>query len=1525
MSDPSGSVPEGAPAFNTNDPVTGTGAQAAETTAQVPHATRTEIETSASDQQDQREAADANRGRIHFGEQSNVNVDQAQRDFDNLRRQLTRDSLLSQEPEHGEDDAAEKGEAESGGFDLLEQFKSVRQRQEEAGINSAKSGVTWRNLNVYGDDVSHSEIGMFLTPFAHFLNLKAHLTHLFSRAGAYRHILHNLTGYVGEGEMLLILGRPGSGCSTLLRVLANETRTYKRITGDVRFSGIPAKEFAKHYRGEVQYNQEDDAHHPTLTVQQTLNFAAKCKVPGKRLHASKKTYVESIVDNLLTMYGLTAAAGTLVGNAFIRGISGGERKRLSIAEQFATRSSIDIWDGSTRGLDAASALDYVKSLRIVCDIMGKATIASIYQASEDIYKQFDRVLVIDKGRCLYHGPIADAVPYFYALGYAKPPRETTPDFLTSLSDPHSRHVRPGYENRVPKTAEEFEARWMASQSCATIQRNMDSYEQQGDSDQVGSNFRAAVHQSKQKHASKKSPYMVSYYQQFKACFIREYQLLLGNPMANIFRITFNIIMGFVVGSCFYDLHLDSTGAFARGGVLFFALLFNAFSANAELNSSMFGRPVLYKHKNFAIHHPSAMFLAKSIMDVPIFAVNIVIFSVILYWLAGLRADAGAFFVFLAFILMATITNAAFFRLIAYISPNIDLAHTMSSVSLISMILYTGYLIPYSAMRGWFIWIYWINPLAYALGGLMMNEFRGLTFSCNGPTLVPSGAPQYSNVANQVCTIQGSVPGSTTVSGDAYLMSSVKLNTDRRGVWFVALFAFACLYWFCCALAIEYLEYGKGGYTVNKFKRNALQERHAQDKIEAEKAAASAAAITSAPADGSTTAVDSQVDLEAASYDPHRREGQVLKEDPGHGIDLSKEVGDAAPFLWRNINYTVPVKAEPTGKRQLLRNVSGWSRPGNLTALMGSSGAGKTTLMDVLVRRKTTGVIEGESLLCGREPGVDFKRLTGYCEQMDVHNEFATVRETLCFSAEMRQPPNVSIAEKHEYVSKIITLLEMDNIADALIGNVEHGVGISVEERKRLTIAIELVAKPRVLFLDEPTSGLDSQSALNIVRFLRMLADQGQSILCTIHQPSSLLFDSFDSLLLLARGGYTVYFGDLGDDSKTLINYFESNGADHCPPDYNPAEYILDVVGAGTAAKKTLDWVQIWQDSREKHEVDSELEAMWAKDVAEAPAQRPYSTVYAQTFWSQMRKITGRALFDQWRNVHYNFARIILQVFIALFLGLSFIQLSDGTVALQNRVFALFQTSVLGITLINTVQPLFFEERNLFIREQAQGFYSWFPWTFSVIVAELPYSILSSTLFFVIFYYAVGFDSSSDRAGYFYIMYIVFIFFAISLGQMIAAWMPNLFTAAMINPFVGSMLALFCGVTMPPKAMPGFWSGWMYWVSTYHYGIEGFIVNDLHGKSVVCESEEFFKILPPANQTCGSYMSDFFSGGAPGYVNNPEATSECEYCPYKVGDEFYAPYEWSFDHRWRNFGILIGFCVFNWIFIFLGARRFRTKH
>ena len=293
--------------------------------------------------------------------------------------------------------------------------------------------------------------------------------------------------------------------------------------------------------------------------------------------------------------------------------------------------------------------------------------------------------------------------------------------------------------------------------------------------------------------------------------------------------------------------------------------------------------------------------------------------------------------------------------------------------------------------------------------------------------------------------------------------------------------------------------------------------------------------------------------------------------------------DRGVFTWEGINYHVPVSH---GTQQLLSDVYGYVKPGTLTALMGASGAGKTTCLDVLAKRKSIGVVSGDILVDGHPTGSDFARSTAYAEQMDVHEGTATVREAMRFSAYLRQPFDISKEEKNAYVEEMIELLELYDLADAVVHS------LNTEARKRLTIGVELASRPGLLlFLDEPTSGLDAQSARNLIRVLRRLADRGQAILCTVHQPSSLLFESFDRLLLLENGGHTVYFGDIGPDSCVVRDYFARYGA-VCPQGANIAEYMLDAIGVGMAPRiGHRDWRDIWSDSPEFRLVKEEIRGL----------------------------------------------------------------------------------------------------------------------------------------------------------------------------------------------------------------------------------------------------------------------------------------------------------------------------------------------
>ncbi|RKP27214.1 ABC-2 type transporter-domain-containing protein [Syncephalis pseudoplumigaleata] len=1443
------------------------------------------------------------RSSVSFGEPSTIDREGALEHYAELSRSFSRSSEATQPSRVEEGEAPEK-------VDLEEYLNNRVHVARHLGIRGKRLGVTFRDLVVIGDSAARAHIQTAWSPLYHALRSVATLLRIVPKPPPPEpvEILHGITGLCAYGEMLLVLGKPGSGCSTLLRVLANQRRTYKEIRGSVTYGGIPAKEMER-YKGEIAYNQEDDVHYPKLTVKNTLKFACKCRTPESRITTSSHEFVRSMVDKVCEIFGLTHCMDTQVGNEMIRGVSGGERKRLSIAEQAVTMATVGIWDGSTKGLDASTALDFVRSLRIAADTLQRTTIGTFYQASESIYEQFDKVLVLDQGYCLYFGPTSRAKAYFEELGFECPKRMTTPDFLTSVTQPRERRIRRGYEDKVPETPEEFAHRFRNSSSYTLILNELAEFSENLERERPDIEFREAVLQAKHKGVRHHSPYMTPYRHQFMACFIREFHLMYGNRDDIIAHLVFNAVMAVIVGSLFYKLPPDSSGAFTRGGALFVSVLFNALSSQAELSKSIYGRGVLYKHKSYALYHPSAFYIAQVVADIPRLFISVIMYAVLIYWMTEFYSSAAAFFIFVFGLFVVSMTMTALFRLIGIVSPNIQVANIVSGIFLLSFLVYTGYIIPLSSMKGWFIWIRYINPLAWGFEALLINEYKGLVFRCGGEALIPFG-PGYDDLRYKACTIPGAAQGSDRVSGPRYL--STYLDAHVAMLWpnLAITIGFWLLFIALTMFFIEVLEFGKGGYTTNVYKSNT----------------APCPAIHPTAADDNDDASSRSSSSDAGEQDkgkqPEKAYAQEAQED------------EIPIFFWNKINYVVPVKTDPGGKRRLLANVSGWVRAGELVALMGSSGAGKTTLLDVLAQRKAEGSVSGDIRLRKHVPSTDFRLLTGYCEQMDVHNRYATVLETLYFSANLRRPASVSQAEKTADIQNIIRLLELENIAHAMIGHPETGEGISVEERKRVTIAMELVAKPTILFLDEPTSGLDAQASFTIVSLIRRLANTGQAIVCTIHQPSAILFEHFDKLLLLARGGKTVYFGDIGKDSHTLVSYFERNGASRCPPTANPAEYILDVVGAGVSATVATDWPTVWLESpeaRAMQEACDRYTAACKRADAEEEAEharhgrrRKSPPAYYTSNWVQCRIVTERMLFNYWRMPDYNFGRMIYQVIIALILGFTFYRLDYSQTDLMNRSFAVFQTTVLGVLIINDVMPQFFQQRALFIRESAAGYYSWWVFTTAMLIAEIPFLIVIATLFFVINYYLTNYNPKGSRAIYYWIMYVIFILFAGTLGQGIAAMTPNLQVAMLLAPFFSSMMAIFSGVIIPNSDMVTFWRRWMYWIDPYHYVIEGLLTNDLHDKPIHCYGNQFLTLQPPSGRTCGDYMANFFSAGNKGYIENPAAVANCRYCQYKIGDEFYATYDWSFAHRWRNFCIIIGFIVANVVIVYATMFRFRTK-
>lgn len=340
---------------------------------------------------------------------------------------------------------------------------------------------------------------------------------------------------------------------------------------------------------------QDDVRHPTLTVGQTLGFALDTKTPGMRPGGlSKKEFKEKVINLLLKMFNIEHTMNTIVGNQFVRGVSGGERKRVSIAEMMVTSATVCAWDNTTRGLDASTALDYAKSLRIMTNIYKTTTFVSLYQASESIYRQFDKVLAIDEGRQVFLGPIGEARAYFESTGFKEKPRQTTPDYLTGCTDPFEREYKDGRSiENAPGSAESLEKAFNDSIFSARLTDEMAAYKKDLEHEkEVRTDFEVATAQAKRKHTPPKSSvYSIPFYLQIWALMQRQFLIKWQDKFSLIVSWITSIVIAIVLGTVWFNLPKTSLGTFTRGGLLFISLLFNAFQAFGELASTMLSRPI----------------------------------------------------------------------------------------------------------------------------------------------------------------------------------------------------------------------------------------------------------------------------------------------------------------------------------------------------------------------------------------------------------------------------------------------------------------------------------------------------------------------------------------------------------------------------------------------------------------------------------------------------------------------------------------------------------------------------------------------------------------------------------------------------------------------------------------------------------------------------------------------------------------------------------------------------------------------
>nr|GEU43666.1 pleiotropic drug resistance protein 1-like [Tanacetum cinerariifolium] len=1011
-----------------------------------------------------------------------------------------------------------------------------------------------------------------------------------------------------------------SGKTTLLLSLAGKLAKELTISGKVTYNGHELHEFVPERTSA--YISQHDVHIGQMTVRETLAFSARCQGAA----ATKGQEASVVTDYTLKLLGLYICADTMVGDQMKRGISGGQKKRVTTGEMIVGPYKVLLMDEISMGLDSSTTFQIVKSLKEFVHILEGTAVISLLQPAPETCDLFDDIILMTDGKIVYQGPREHVLDFFESMGFKCPERKGVADFLqevTSKKDQQQYWMRRDDPYRFV-TAEEFAKAYQSFHVGMKLENDLTTpYDK-------STSHPAAL-------ATKK--YGLNKIELLKACSDREILLIKRNSFVYFFKLFQLTIMSFIAMTVFLrtEMHkrdLQDGGFYT--GALFFGVVTVMFNGTPEISLTIAKLPVFYKQRDFLFYPSWAYAIPSWIVKIPVSFLEAGLWTILTYYVIGFDPNVSS--------------NG----------KEHDYCNTFGSFSILLVFALGGFILSRDEVKDWWLWGYWASPLMYAMNGIIVNEFLGHSWRAplNGTTL-----------GKQVMLARG-------------------------------FFADAYWYWIAVAALIGFIlvfniSFGKAQADLSSLdKSDAAVELSSMD-MEAE---------------GSQNKNKGMI----LPFEPH----SITFNDVKYSVDMPQEMKDQGVVEDRLI---------------LLKGVSGAFRPGVLTALMGVSGAGKTTLMDVLAGWKTGGYIEGDIKVSGYPKKQEtFARISGYCEQNDIHSPHVTIYESLLYSAWLRLASDVDEHKRKMFVDEVMGLVELNPLKDALVGL--PGVnGLSTEQRKSIDI-----------------------------------------------------FEAFDELLLMKRGGQELYVGPVGRNSCKLIEYFEAiNGVSKIKDGYNPATWILEVSTSAQEIALGLDFTSIYRNS-ELHNVGH---------TGETPS--------------------------------YTAVRFMFTTFIGIIFGTMFWNLGGKRKSQQdlNNALGSMYAAVLflGVQNAGAVQPVVGIERTVFYRERAAGMYSALPYAFAQVLVEIPYVLVQTVVYTVMVYSMIGFEWTAAKFfWYLYFQFCCFLYMTF-YGMMAVAITPNASIAAIIAASFYGIFNLFSGFIIPRPSIPVWWR-WYYWGNPMAWTIYGMVVS-----------------------------------------------------------------------------------------------------
>ncbi|XP_022752605.1 pleiotropic drug resistance protein 2-like [Durio zibethinus] len=1282
----------------------------------------------------------------------------------------------------------------------------LRNRTDRVGIEVPKIEVRFQNLSVEGDAfVGTRALPTLINSTMNAIEATLGYLGLSPSKKRVVKILQGVSGVLKPSRMTLLLGPPASGKTTLLQTLAGKPKDDIRITGKVTYCGHEFSEFIP--QRTSAYISQHDLHNGEMTVRETLDFSGRCLGVGERYEMlaelsrrekeagikpdpeidafMKATAIAGQETSLITEYilkilGLDICADILVGDDMRRGISGGQKKRVTTGEMLVGPAKAFFMDEISTGLDSSTTFQIVKYMKQMVHIMDITMIISLLQPAPETFDLFDDIILLAEGHIVYQGPRDTVLEFFEYMGFKCPERKGVADFLqevTSKKDQEQYWFRENQPYRyvsVPEFAQSFNSFHIGQQLLEDLRVPFD---------------KSKTHPA----ALVTKKYGISNRDLFKACLSREWLLMKRNSFVYIFKAFQLTFMAIVALTVFLRTEMKSgqiEDSAKFWGALFFSLINVMFNGLAEMAMTVFRLPVFFKQRDFMFYPAWAFALPIWLTRIPVSLMESGIWIILTYYTIGFAPSATRFFKqFLAFFGVHQVA-VSLFRFIAALGRTEVVANILGTFTLLMVFVLGGFIVAKNDIESWMIWGYYASPMMYGQNAIAINEFLADRWS----------APHLNSTVGKT------------------LLKERGLYTEEHWYWICigALAGFSFLFNVLFIAALSFLNpLGDSNPVVSDDDSESNHNRQLASNVEG----------INMPVRNAQSSPGSIVSV----ANSQSKKGMIL---PFQPLSLG----------FNHVNYYVDMPEEmksqgvEENRLQLLRDVSGAFRPGILTALVGVSGAGKTTLMDVLAGRKTGGYIEGSISISGYPKNqATFARVSGYCEQNDIHSPYVTVYESLLYSAWLRLASDVKKETRNMFVEEVMELIELNPLKNALVGL--PGVnGLSTEQRKRLTIAVELVANPSIIFMDEPTSGLDARAAAIVMRTVRNTVDTGRTVVCTIHQPSIDIFEAFDELLLMKRGGQVIYAGPLGRHSHKLVEYFEAvPGVPKIKGGYNPATWMLEVSSTAVETQLNVDFAEIYSNS-DLYQRNQEL-------IKELSTPQPgskdlyFPTKYSQNFVSQCKACFWKQYWSYWRNSQFNAVRMFLTTVIGILFGVIFWNKGDKLQQQQDLMNLLGATYAavffLGATNATSVQSVVSIERTVFYRERAAGMYSELPYAFAQVAIETIYVAFQTIVYALLLYSMIGFDWKADKFLYFY--YFIFMCFTyLSMyGMMVVALTPGQQIAAIVSSFLLSFWNLFSGFLLPRPLIPVWWR-WYYWGSPIAWTIYGVFTSQFGDKTTTIQ-------------------------------------------------------------------------------------------